>query len=888
MASGQRLELLTPEFGKQVGNADPHLGGRGTDFLTRMLARMGPPPPPPPPGGGGGGPPPRPPGGGGAPPGGGGAAPPSPPPSPPQKPLWCVMERKVASRKASADEPASTKTPDSLNLLTNPVANGDTIQFSDGEKWVAKEGWTGGPGAWTLLQGKKEHPTAAGVKGQAAFIRAIIDADEAAKAPPAWHTALPTKGLPITDDQRKSRGYELVVPAIAADAYDAITKTQMLAGGQMYGYYLPAADGRNGIARLLPDDQTPGKPWVLLNGEAIRPGMMRREQVISKLADWLRSARVVGDTSAPKAAENKPAKPATAKSDSGKPDPGRYVAPSNKDNGATSQRIMADRAGVTATLTMLNNAVRKTNPDAAYTDSEILNVATDRMDAVRDWLIASQKDAPAVAGYAGPVRMVRNAPAGRLQLFFEGKPAEEVRTDLKASGFKWAPSAGAWQRQLTENAVASAEQIIAKHFPADPAADETRYNIDTSPEQSDRSDLVANVASARKAFDKFSDLAANGDDASFEEYSNLLDDVMEAENRLVDSLAQIPDDAFGLNGKTADGRMVTLNPSAQDPGKYQLTRFDKNGEPWGDTQYPTKAQAIKEFLDSVEAASVQSFEDGARYNAATDTKSSPSDRAIYGMVAEGKTAAEILSFIGKASRRPFNRYLANALRNLGAASKLTLDSQGGWQFGNTSQAQRYAAAYNPKTDTVALFTARDAERHTLHELTHAATLKAIAAGGPASLQMRALFLHIKRNGSLDGQYGMSNLDEFVAEAFSNPKFQAALKAIPAPKGSALRNAWEWFVRLVANALGFKTAAMRTALDRAMTEGAKLMRENAALSGQMDGSDRYALAWHGTPHVWAPEPGFPHGRPRLDKMGSGEGAQAYGWGWYSADSRDGMP
>ena len=45
---------------------------------------------------------------------------------------------------------------------------------------------------------------------------------------------------------------------------------------------------------------------------------------------------------------------------------------------------------------------------------------------------------------------------------------------------------------------------------------------------------------------------------------------------------------------------------------------------------------------------------------------------------------------------------------------------------------------------------------------------------------------------------------------------------------------------------------------------------------------FQKVWHGTPHVWAPEPGFPHGRPRLDKMGTGEGAQAYGWGWYSSD------
>jgi len=47
--------------------------------------------------------------------------------------------------------------------------------------------------------------------------------------------------------------------------------------------------------------------------------------------------------------------------------------------------------------------------------------------------------------------------------------------------------------------------------------------------------------------------------------------------------------------------------------------------------------------------------------------------------------------------------------------------------------------------------------------------------------------------------------------------------------------------------------------------------------------RYATAYHGTPHIWPPEPGFPHGRPRLDKIGTGEGAQAYGWGWYSAEN-----
>ena len=43
------------------------------------------------------------------------------------------------------------------------------------------------------------------------------------------------------------------------------------------------------------------------------------------------------------------------------------------------------------------------------------------------------------------------------------------------------------------------------------------------------------------------------------------------------------------------------------------------------------------------------------------------------------------------------------------------------------------------------------------------------------------------------------------------------------------------------------------------------------------------AWHGGPNKWAPEPGFPQGRPRLDKIGTGEGAAAYGHGFYAAEA-----
>lgn len=48
----------------------------------------------------------------------------------------------------------------------------------------------------------------------------------------------------------------------------------------------------------------------------------------------------------------------------------------------------------------------------------------------------------------------------RLQLFFEDKPDQEVRTILKQHGFRWAPSEKAWQRQLTNNAKYAMKQVI--------------------------------------------------------------------------------------------------------------------------------------------------------------------------------------------------------------------------------------------------------------------------------------------------------------------------------------------------------------------------------------------------------------------------------------------
>ena len=59
-------------------------------------------------------------------------------------------------------------------------------------------------------------------------------------------------------------------------------------------------------------------------------------------------------------------------------------------------------------------------------------------------------------------KVVKNTEAMRYQIIFDGKPDAEIRTLLKSNGFKWAPSQGAWQRQITTNGKYALESVVNK------------------------------------------------------------------------------------------------------------------------------------------------------------------------------------------------------------------------------------------------------------------------------------------------------------------------------------------------------------------------------------------------------------------------------------------
>lgn len=60
----------------------------------------------------------------------------------------------------------------------------------------------------------------------------------------------------------------------------------------------------------------------------------------------------------------------------------------------------------------------------------------------------------------GDFKVLENTEVMRIQIVFDGKPDEAVRSTLKSNGFRWAPSQGAWQRQLNINGKYAMKRVV--------------------------------------------------------------------------------------------------------------------------------------------------------------------------------------------------------------------------------------------------------------------------------------------------------------------------------------------------------------------------------------------------------------------------------------------
>jgi hypothetical protein len=119
-------------------------------------------------------------------------------------------------------------------------------------------------------------------------------------------------------------------------------------------------------------------------------------------------------------------------------------------------------------------------------------------------------------------------------------------------------------------------------------------------EDSDIASALDGLQSAQRAWELLNQRADRRETITLEEYMSATDASLTAKKHLIACLEQLPKEGFVLQATLSAGRTIMLTASAQKPGFWQLTRFDAGGEPWGDTQYPSRERALADFIDETD------------------------------------------------------------------------------------------------------------------------------------------------------------------------------------------------------------------------------------------------------------------------------------------------
>lgn len=124
-----------------------------------------------------------------------------------------------------------------------------------------------------------------------------------------------------------------------------------------------------------------------------------------------------------------------------------------------------DRAGLLEIVKNPAKVEELFTPDfcgrVGFADYELTNLGANirRLEKRRESL-AALKATGKTERMVGEVRVVEDPDIARIQLFYPGKPDQATRDNLKRWGFRWAPSEGAWQRNLNNAGKYAARQVL--------------------------------------------------------------------------------------------------------------------------------------------------------------------------------------------------------------------------------------------------------------------------------------------------------------------------------------------------------------------------------------------------------------------------------------------
>lgn len=141
-----------------------------------------------------------------------------------------------------------------------------------------------------------------------------------------------------------------------------------------------------------------------------------------------------------------------------------------RTNAAIRKNFKAGHEAVTAALVALGHSAAAANQfvqpgqfgGMGYAQYELTNNNAN-IRRMKSRLVGIERAKVAVpTEREGANARIEDVPAeNRIRLFFPGKPAAEVRTELKSNGFRWTPTLGCWQAYRNDRAFSTATKIAA-------------------------------------------------------------------------------------------------------------------------------------------------------------------------------------------------------------------------------------------------------------------------------------------------------------------------------------------------------------------------------------------------------------------------------------------
>lgn len=192
--------------------------------------------------------------------------------------------------------------------------------------------------------------------------------------------------------------------------------------------------------------------------------------------------------------------------------------------------------------------------------------------------------------------------------------------------------------------------------------------------------------------------------------------------------------------------------------------------------------------------------------------------------------SSVMNYLSAVMASPLQRYTAQMIEGLGIEIPMRLGALPGTERGrytppSTLPGRRVDVGITIDPSKASLQTV-------LHEGTHAATTTLLRypqteEQRAAGQRIRELFNYVEQQPGANQWLGMKQVEEFVAEAFTNPRFQQFLHSIELPDAPRV-TAWTAFKQFVMELLGHPSV-----LSEVLIHGEKLMskeqRAGAALS-----------------------------------------------------------